>query len=148
MLSISTLRLRSLAQYQVEGWVSISLHSVSVATNPEGERCFLKRLQAVASEEKKKRQFFTSVAAVRSLTHDSVLRLTGYFVENNDYILESPYCAGGTLKEWLSAGARTAEQKLAVADRLVSTLSYMHSNGKRFDRCDLNFIASAAMVCE
>jgi serine/threonine protein kinase len=116
----------------VEQWERRSLHSTSKAVNPEGEVCFLKRFGALASDSARK-QFRATMAAVRRLTHDSILRPSGYFVENNEYFLEMPYCAGGTLKPWLSRGGlqrpRSLPERYSVAVRLVAALKYMHSKG-------------------
>jgi serine/threonine protein kinase len=126
--------LRALAQYTVQSWETRSLHSMSKATNPEGKLCFLKRFHAVAGDDQTKlkahKQFQASMAAVRALTHDSILRPTGYFVENNDYILEMPYCAGGTLTQWLERGTRSVTERHGVAVRLVAALRFMHSKGE------------------
>ncbi len=131
---------RTLAHYAVESWESRSLHSMSKAVNPEGNPCFLKRFHAAAGDAKSKlsahKQFEVTMAAVRRLTHDSILRPRGYFVEHNDYILEMPYCAGGTLKQWLSRGGsqcrRSLTERYSVAVRLVAALKYMHSKGDYF----------------
>jgi serine/threonine protein kinase len=107
---------------------------MSKATNPEGKLCFLKRFHAVAGDDQTKlkahKQFQASMAAVRALTHDSILRPTGYFVENNDYILEMPYCAGGTLTQWLERGTRSLTERHSVAVRLVAALRFMHAKGE------------------
>jgi serine/threonine protein kinase len=106
---------------------------MSKAVNPEGKPCFLKRFHAAAGDAKSKlsahKQFEVTMAAVRVLTHDSILRPRGYFVEHNDYILEMPYCAGGTLKQWLSRSPRSLTERYSVAVRLVAALKYMHSKG-------------------
>jgi serine/threonine protein kinase len=139
LCALSGFLFRSLAQYSEQSWESPYVHSLCKATNPEGKLCFLKRFQAVAgdaeSKQKAHKQFQASMAAVRVLSHDSILRPTGYFVENNDYILEMPYCAGGTLSQWLRAGTRSLRAKYNVAVRLVAALKYMHSQGTRFVTC-------------
>ncbi len=123
----------------MQSWEARSFHSVSIATNPEGEQCFLKRCPAVAGDEKHEAtsQFLRTMSAVRALSHDSILRPTGYFIEHNDIVLEAPFCAGGNLREWLRSEARTVQQKRAVAFQLFSALCYMHSKGERtrFLRC-------------
>jgi serine/threonine protein kinase len=119
----------ALNQYTGLRWQRSSSHSMSKATNPEGNPCFLKRFHALASDDQNKR-FLASMAAVRVLDHDSILRPTGYFVENNDYFLEMPCCAGGTLTEWLSQRSRSLTERHGVAVRLVAVLLYMHSQGE------------------
>ncbi len=121
---------RTLAHYVVEKWESRSLHSTSKAVNPEGKPCFLKRFRAPAGDAKSaKKQFQVTMTAVRVLIHDSILRPTGYFLENDEYILEMPYCAGGTLKQWLSRKQRSLTERYSVAVRLVAALKYIHSKG-------------------
>jgi hypothetical protein len=126
----------------VQSWESRSLHAISKAINPEGKPCLLKRYHAVAaadadSKTKAHKQFQTSMAAVRLLNHDTIVRPRGYFKDNNDYILEIPHCGGGTLKHWLSRGARSLMERYNVAVRLVAALKYMHVKGER----------SALLVC-
>ncbi len=124
---------RTLAHYVVDKWETRSLHSTSKAVNPEGKVCFLKRFRAGAGDsERSKKQFQVTMAAVRVLTHDSILRPTGYFLENDEYILEMPFCAGGTLKQWLSRSPRSLTERYSVAVRLVAALKYIHSKGQSF----------------
>ena len=67
-------------------------------------------------------------SAVHGLEHSGVVKLTGYFFEDNKVYLEFPYHSGGTLAQWLTRG-RDEMEKRSIFFLILQGLYYLHDQG-------------------